>query len=178
MNATFYIAAVVAIVATFMAITRRNPVHALLYLVVSLLAVAVVFYVVGAPFIAALEVIIYAGAIVVLFLFVVMILGNMLVRAPELERYLRRPQTYVGPGILTVVLLLEFIDMLVRGARGQTGPAAVSPQALGQTLFGPYVLGVEFASLLLLAGLIAAYYLGRPPQPGEGDGEKHGDHSD
>jgi NADH-quinone oxidoreductase subunit J len=177
MNLTFYIAAVVAILATLMAITRRNPVHALLYLVVSLLAVALVFYVIGAPFIAALEVIIYAGAIVVLFLFVVMILGNALARPPELERYLQHPQTYFGPGILGLVLLLEFIYLLVRGARGQTGPAAITPHALGHLLYGPYVLGVEFASLLLLAGLIGAYYLGRPPQPDEPDGENDGDHS-
>ncbi|MEO8977379.1 MAG: NADH-quinone oxidoreductase subunit J, partial [Casimicrobiaceae bacterium] len=58
----FYIAAAIAIVATILAITRANPVHALLYLVVSLLAVAVIFFMLGAPFIAALEVIIYAGA--------------------------------------------------------------------------------------------------------------------
>jgi NADH-quinone oxidoreductase subunit J len=177
MNVTFYIAAIVAIVATFMAITRRNPVHALLYLVVSLLAVALVFYVIGAPFIAALEVIIYAGAIVVLFLFVVMILGNALVRPPELERDIQHPRTYIGPGILGVVLLLEFIYLLVRGAHGQTGPAAISPQQLGEVLFGPYILGVEIASLLLLAGLVGAYYLGRPAQPGERDGETNGDRS-
>src|SRR6185437_12702985 len=72
MAVIFYIAAAVAIAATILTITRVNPVHALLYLIVSLLAVAVVFFVMGAPFIAALEVIIYAGAVMVLFVFVVM----------------------------------------------------------------------------------------------------------
>jgi NADH-quinone oxidoreductase subunit J len=71
----FYIAAAVAVLATTIAITRHNVVHALLYLIVSLLAVAVIFYVIGAPFLAALELIIYAGAIMVLFLFVVMMLN-------------------------------------------------------------------------------------------------------
>ena len=75
MEVAFYIAAIVAIVSTVLTITRLNAVHALLYLIVSLLAVAVVFYALGAPFVAALEVIIYAGAIMVLFVFVVMMLN-------------------------------------------------------------------------------------------------------
>ncbi len=75
MELTFYIAAAVAVVATVLMLTRLNVVHALLYLIVSLLGVAVVFYVLGAPFVAALEAIVYAGAIMVLFLFVVMMLN-------------------------------------------------------------------------------------------------------
>ena len=75
MEAAFYVAAAVAIVSTVLAITRLVAVHALLYLIVSLLAVAVVFYTMGAPLVAALEVIIYAGAIMVLFVFVVMMLN-------------------------------------------------------------------------------------------------------
>ena len=75
MTIVFYIAGAVAIVSTVLMITRLNAVHALLYLIVSLLAVAVVFYTLGAPFVAALEVIIYAGAIMVLFVFVVMMLN-------------------------------------------------------------------------------------------------------
>jgi len=75
MEFAFYIAAAVAVISTVMAITRLVAVHALLYLIVSLLAVAVVFYTMGAPLVAALEVIIYAGAIVVLFVFVVMMLN-------------------------------------------------------------------------------------------------------
>ena len=75
MNIAFYLAAAVALVSTVMVITRTNAVHALLYMVLSLLSVAVIFYTLGAPFIAALEVITYAGAIMVLFVFVVMLLG-------------------------------------------------------------------------------------------------------
>ncbi len=75
MAATFYVAGAVAIVSTLLTITRLNAVHALLYLIVSLLSVAIVFYTLGAPFVAALEVVIYAGAIMVLFIFVVMMLN-------------------------------------------------------------------------------------------------------
>ena len=96
MNAVFYIAAVVAIISTVLAITRLNAVHALLYLIVSLLSVAVVFYVLGAPFVAALEVIIYAGAIMVLFVFVVMML-NLGQEATEMERQWQKPGMWVGP---------------------------------------------------------------------------------
>ena len=75
MTIVFWIAAIVALVATAMVITRLNAIHAVLYLIVSLLAVAVMFLALGAPFVAALEVIIYAGAIMVLFVFVVMLLN-------------------------------------------------------------------------------------------------------
>ena len=75
MNVFFYIAAFVAIISTIMAISGRNAIHSLLYLILSLLAVSVVFYLLNAPFIAALEVIIYAGAIMVLFIFVTMMLN-------------------------------------------------------------------------------------------------------
>ncbi len=70
----FYIAATVALVSTILAMTRANAIHALIYLIVSLLAVAVIFYLIGAPFVAALEIVIYAGAIMVLFVFVIMML--------------------------------------------------------------------------------------------------------
>ena len=84
MTTLFYIAAVVAIVATIMVITRSQLVHALLYLVVSLFAVAVVFFTLGAPFVAALEVIVYAGAIMMLFVFAVMLLDVRAQKPPRI----------------------------------------------------------------------------------------------
>ena len=68
-------AATIALVSTILALTRANAAHALIYLILSLLAVAVIFYLIGAPFAAALEVVIYAGAIMVLFIFVIMMLN-------------------------------------------------------------------------------------------------------
>ena len=75
MNIIFYVTAGVALVATLMVIVQLNPVHALLYLIIALMSIATIFYLMGAPFAAALEVIIYAGAIMVLFVFVVMMLN-------------------------------------------------------------------------------------------------------
>jgi NADH-quinone oxidoreductase subunit J len=105
MQAIFYLAAAVAVIGTLMMLTRLNAVHALLYLIVSLMAVAVVFYAIGAPFIAALEVIIYAGAIMVLFIFVVMML-NLGERATAAEKLWLRPGMWTGPIMLAAILLL------------------------------------------------------------------------
>src|SRR6266446_2038819 len=108
----FYLAGIVAVIATLLAITQRHAVHALLYLVVSLLAVAVDFYVLGAVFVAALEVMIYAGAIMVIFVFVVMML-NVAGHAMEVEREWLRPRNWWGPSVLALILLGELVSLLL-----------------------------------------------------------------
>ena len=155
----FYIAATVALVATIMAMTRANAAHALIYLIVSLLAVAVIFYLIGAPFAAALEIVIYAGAIMVLFVFVIMML-NLGERGDQRERQWLRPSVWVGPALLAVVLFAELF-LVIAAVEGPVSRGAVSAKQVGLLLFGPYVLAVEIASMLLLAGLVGAYHLGR-----------------
>ena len=159
MTIVFYLSGLVAILATALAVTRLNAVHALLYLIISLLSVAVVFYTLGAPFIAALEVIIYAGAIMVLFVFVVMML-NLGHSAEAQEHQWLRPRTWILPGILCAALITELIYIFVRQTRSPEGVQVIGPEAVGVALYGPYVLGVELASMLLLAGLVGAYHLG------------------
>jgi len=159
MQTLFYLSGVVAIVATFLMVTRLNAVHALMYLIVSLLAVAVVFYTLGAPFVAALEVIIYAGAIMVLFVFVVMML-NLGERATAMERGWLTPGMWTGPSILAAILIAE-LAYLVVVARPAPGFPSVEPRQVGIALFGPYLIGVELASMLLLAGLVGAYHVGQ-----------------
>jgi len=163
MNAVFYVSAGIAVVSTLMVITRLNAVHALIYLIISLLAVAVVFYTLGAPFAAALEIIIYAGAIMVLFVFVVMML-NLGPATIEQERRWLRPKLWLGPSLLVFVLLAELIYVIGR-VHPAVGGKVVGSKQLGITLFGPYLLGVELASMLLLAGLVGAYHLGLRPTP-------------
>ena len=160
MNAVFYITAAVAIFSTIMAVTRMNVVHALLYLIVSFLSVAVIFFVLGAPFVAAVEVVIYAGAIMVLFVFIVMMF-NLGAHTAEQERQWHDAKTWVGPISLGVLLLGEMVYVLSQGSERLTGTIEVAPKEVGIALFGPYILGVELASMLLLAGLIGAYHLGR-----------------
>ena len=159
MEAVFYVAAAVATLATFLTITRLNPVHALLYLVVSLLAVAVVFFILGAPFIAALEVIIYAGAVMVLFIFVVMML-NLGKKTISLERQWLRPGMWGGPAILAAILVGEVAFLLAHGSGARLAGEAVSPKQVAIALYQPYLIGVELASFLLMGGLVGAYHLG------------------
>jgi len=159
MELAFYIAGAVAVVSTALMLTRLYIVHALLYLIVSLLGVAVVFYLLGASFVAALEVIVYAGAIMVLFVFVVMML-NLGPPAAEMEKHWLTPGIWVGPVVLASILIIE-VFYLVRGSAASLGAGGmVEPKRVGIALFGPYLIGVELASMLLLAGVVGAYHLG------------------
>ena len=155
----FYTAAAVAVISTALVVTQLNAVHALLYLILSLIASAVVFYLMGAYFAALLEVIVYAGAVMVLFLFVVMLL-NLGQRTIEQERAWLQPGSWRGPAVLAGVLLTELLWVLATGSAAETGHV-VSSKEVGIRLFGPYVLAVELASMLLLAGLVGAYHLAR-----------------
>lgn len=161
MNLLFYVSAIIAVISTVLVIIRTNTVHALLYLIVSLLAVAMIFFVLGAPFVAALEVIIYAGAIMVLFIFVIMMLNLGGAHAKE-ESLLLTPGIWKGPAILCLILAMELIYTFTLDRARLSAITEITPKQVGIALLGPYVLGVELASMLLLAGLVGAYHLGRP----------------
>ena len=165
MEFAFYICGLVAVLATLRVITHTNPVHALLYLIISLLAIAGVFFSLGAYFAGALEIIVYAGAIMVLFVFVVMMLN--LGSAQDQEKTWLTPTTWVGPGLLSLILLGFLAYGILGVTGGELGLTDVSAKAVGIALFGPYVLAVELASILLLAGLVTAYHLGREDKSGE-----------
>jgi NADH-quinone oxidoreductase subunit J len=158
MNVFFYIAAAVAVISTGMAISGRNAIHSLLYLILSLLAVSVIFYLLSAPFIAALEVIIYAGAIMVLFIFVTMMLNIGLER--EAEKKWLRPVMWIIPSILAAALLADLIFALKDMQAVTSDKEAILPKQVGISLFSTYLLGVEIAGILLMAGVIGAYHLG------------------
>lgn len=155
----FYITAALAIIATLVALTRPNAAHALIYLILSLLAVAVMFFMLGAPFAAALEILIYAGAIMVLFVFVVMML-NLGDAGDEKERSLLVPRMWAVPGLLAGVLLVEILWVFDDSGVQLVG-RNVSPKDVGISLFGPYVLAVELAAMLLMASLVGAYHVAR-----------------
>ncbi|MFZ3023772.1 NADH-quinone oxidoreductase subunit J [Pseudomonas sp.] len=161
MEFAFYFAAGVAVVATLRVITNTNPVHALLYLIVSLLAVSMTFFSLGAPFAGVLEIIVYAGAIMVLFVFVVMML-NLGPAASVQERQWMTPGIWGGPAMMSLALLCELLYVLFGNHSGAAiGLTTVDAKAVGISLFGPYLLVVELASMLLLAALVAAFHLGR-----------------
>ena len=161
MQTALYLEATVAVIATLLAITNYNPLHALLYLIVSLLAVAMVFFSLGAPFAGILEVIVYAGAIMVLFVFVVMLL-NLGKATVDQERRWLRPVNWMGPGVLSLTLLVELVPILARrGDEGTMAAPTIAATQVGVALYGPYLLAVELASMLLLAALVTALHLGR-----------------
>jgi NADH-quinone oxidoreductase subunit J len=163
--ALFYILGAILLAATVMCITRRNPVHAVVYLVAGFFALAMIFYLLGAPLVAAWEVIVYAGAIMVLFLFIIMMLGLAPQEVPSgagWQRWL--PLTLLSSCLMTCTLLLILQDP---SSGQELGDYYLAPQALGEALFSRYALAVEIVSFQLLFATIGAYLLGRPLTKGE-----------
>jgi NADH-quinone oxidoreductase subunit J len=154
----FYILGLTAVMTTLMAITRREMIHAVVYLVLSFFSLALIFFMMGAPFIAAIEVLIYAGAIMVLFLFIVMMLemGGAAAAKPSWKAW--------GPATLLAAVIFICAALLFASSSAPEqvlGAAFISPRAFGQALYSKYMLAVEVASLLLLFALVGALYLGR-----------------
>ena len=156
----FYLIGALILCATGMAITRRNLVHAVVYLVISFFGSAMLFYLFGAPLLAALEVIIYAGAIMVLFLFIIMMI--------KLDRH----HEWLFPGrqlwpamIMALAYLAVFILIVIKDPVGQTPlrMAMASPAEFGKYLFTHHWLAIEMASLLLLVAAVGALILGKLP---------------
>jgi NADH-quinone oxidoreductase subunit J len=161
----FYILGFIMLIATLLCITRRNPVHAVVYLVVSFFALAMMFYLLGAPLVAAFEVIVYAGAIMVLFLFIIMMLGLAPQETPEGPGFKRwGPLALLSSSLMVCTLLLIFQDPL---AGKEIGEFYLAPQAVGEALFGRYALAVEVVSFQLLFATIGAYMLGKPMPKGD-----------
>ncbi|WP_312934303.1 NADH-quinone oxidoreductase subunit J [Pseudomonas sp.] len=161
MEFAFYFASGIAVVSTLRVVTGTNPVHALLYLIISLISVAMIFFSLGAPFAGALEVIAYAGAIMVLFVFVVMML-NLGPASVAQERGWLTPGIWAGPVLLGGLLLAELLYVLfVTPSGAGISGTTVDAKAVGVSLFGPYLLVVELASMLLLAAAVTAFHLGR-----------------
>ena len=143
-----------------MVITRYHPVHALLYLAVSFISVAMIFLSLGAPFVAALEIIIYAGAIIVLFIFVVMMLNLGKDTALQEKEWLQ-PKVWVAPSILVAILLAEMVLLLFKGTEPAIKVAVVDPRKVALSLYGEYIIAVELAGFLLMAGIVGAAHIGK-----------------
>jgi NADH-quinone oxidoreductase subunit J len=154
--ATFYLLAVVIMVATGLAITRRQPIHAVLYLIVAFLGTAALFFLLGAPLLAAFVVILYAGAIMVLILFVIMLLQ----RSP---RELGLMPQWGHAALLGVVFLAVAVAMVFKdpGSGVVLKSAVAQPKDFGRLLFDRYWLAVEIASILLLVALVTILQVAR-----------------
>ena len=160
--AGFYALAAVAIFASLRVVTLANPVHAILSMIVSLLAISGIFFVLGAPFAGALEVVVYAGAIMVLFVFVIMMLNLGMSNDEREERWLDA-KTWAVPTGLTIIIAVVLYAMigLNHNEAAMIGGTTISAKAVGTALFTKYIMLIEVAALLLLAALVAAYHLGK-----------------
>ncbi len=155
----FYILSAVALLATLLCVTRRNPVHAVIYLVHAFFALAMIFFLLGAPLVAAWEIIIYAGAIMVLFMFIIM----MLELAPSEETPGMDWAVFIPVLLLSATLLCATFAIIAFDPGGADGLPSyyASPRTFGYTLFKEYALAVEVVSFQLLFAAVGAFYVGR-----------------
>jgi NADH-quinone oxidoreductase subunit J len=155
----FYIFSFVAIISTIFVIFQRNAVYSLLYLIVSLLSISGIFFSFGAFFAGAIEVIIYAGAILVLFIFVIMTL-NLSDKYYIQEKKCLKPVFWIGPGILSLILFMSMMYVLFFLNQTNIVGVLINSNDVGMCLFGPYVLLVELASMVLLSALVIIFHVG------------------
>jgi NADH-quinone oxidoreductase subunit J len=154
----FYLLALLILVTTAMAITRRNLVHAVIYLIFSFFGSAMLFYLFGAPFLAVLEVIIYAGAIMVLFLFVV-----IMMKAGSGDEHLFDLRQWLPVAVFGLVYIAIGMSIVTTGPSSRIilKTARAAPKVFGQFIFENHWLSIEIVSLLLLVTLAGALIMGR-----------------
>ncbi len=160
----FYLLAATTLVAGLAVISARNPVHSVLFLITAFFSAAGLFVLLGAEFLAMILVVVYVGAVAVLFLFVVMMLDVDFVALRQgFARYL--PIGALVAGVLTVEMVVVAIKVATQGAAGKsTGPAApyagvTNIEAIGRVLYTDYVYFFQTAGLVLLVAMIGAIVL-------------------
>jgi NADH-quinone oxidoreductase subunit J len=157
----FYFLSAIAVVSAVMVITRRNPVHSAIALIFTLLSLAGLYLMLYAPFVAAVQIILYAGGIMVLFLFVI-----MLISIEKAQREYQFNRQWLVGSVATAVLAALFIYVFVRGhnifpARAALLPETLNTQQIGTMLFVEYLLPFEVASLLLLVAIVGAVVMAK-----------------
>lgn len=162
----FYVLAAVIVAPTAVAVTRRNLVHAVVYLIFSFFGTAMLFYLLGAPLLAALEVIIYAGAIMVLFLFIV-----MMIKLESRQEIMFPLSQWIPAAVFGLVYLLICFLMVSRtpGVETHLPMAMAAPREFAVYVFQKHWLSIEIVSLLLLAALVGALILGKGKSREEDD---------
>ena len=155
----FYVLAIVLVVAAFRVITATSPVTAVLHLILAFANAAMIWMLLGAEFLGLLLVLVYVGAVMVLFLFVVMMLD---VKMEELRAGIK---TYLPMGLIVGLIMVVEMSFVLSTSWGQVGPAADmgddynNTRALGELMYTEYAYAVEVGAVLLLVGMIAAISL-------------------
>ena len=163
-TAIFLLFALLAVASSLMVVMHRNPVYSTMSLVVTLFAVAVLFVLLGAPFIAAIQILVYTGAIVVLFLFVVMLLN-----ITREESAVSQQKVQMGGALLGALIFGGMLALFFWSAQRSMGPTPamteelVSMKGLAREMFGEYLLPFEIVGMLLLVAVIGATVAARKP---------------
>jgi NADH-quinone oxidoreductase subunit J len=164
----FYALAAVTVIGALLVVSQKNPVYSVLSLILSFFGLAGLYVLLEAPFVAVVQIIIYAGAIMVLFLFTVMLLNVPREDAAEWDRShpLYRPMALRIGAVLAVMLALELGWALSRTAGLGVGvadehPAQSSVAELGRVLFTEYMFAFEVTSILIIASMVGAVVLAR-----------------
>jgi NADH-quinone oxidoreductase subunit J len=169
----FYFFAALALVSSFLVIAQRNPIYSVLLLIVSFGALSGLYVLLDAPFVAVIQIVVYAGAIMVLFLFVVMLLNAPVEDVTELRsvRVILQPGPLRVGALLAAVLGVELgwaLSQMPHGEGGFGTAAVSSVKAVGIQLFTVYAFPFEVTSVLILVAMVGAVVLaGRRAGPGE-----------
>jgi NADH-quinone oxidoreductase subunit J len=164
----FLVLAFVAIVAALMVITHRHPVYSALFLVVTMLCIAFLFLLLRAEFLWVMQITVYAGAVMVLFLFVIMLLD---LRREERPWLLPESRLQVGMGLILALALAAELVLAAVAVRAQAIPAGPFPpdvvaarghaQVLGRVLYTEYLFPFEVTSVILLAAIVGAMVIAK-----------------
>ena len=159
----FLIIAAVSVISAFLVVTQRNVIYSALFLILTLCGLAILFVLLNAPFLAAIQIIVYAGAVMVLFLFVIMLLN---LKRDEFGRDRRRIQKSLGI-LLAILFLVEVAISIKIGISGLNNVTPSldkgfgGPHLIGKLLFTKYLLPFELTSILLLVAIIGAVVLAK-----------------
>jgi NADH-quinone oxidoreductase subunit J len=156
----FYFLSFLAILSALMVVVTRNPVHSVLYLIITFFAIAGHYILLNAQFLAAVHVIVYAGAIMVLFLYVIMML-NLNAEVEPHKPAIQKVAATVAGGLLMIVLVGALRNASLPAASGTGGPNVGLIQTLGQSLYRDFMLPFEISSVLFLAAMVGAVMLGK-----------------
>lgn len=180
----FYIAGIISVVAAALVVTRRNPIYSAIYLVLFFTMISLQFLVLRAPFLAVVQVLVYAGAIMVLFLFVIMLLN---LTPEELKEAVPRSRKLLAGG-LALMLFVLLVAAIRQSPTVRNAPNLVAPivptegapaigqvgevAAIGKSIFTTHTLAFELTSVLILIAILGAIYLTKKRRPGDAGGTK------
>ena len=156
----FYFLSFLSILSALMVVVSRNPVHSVLYLIFTFFAIAGHYILLNAQFLAAVHVIVYAGAIMVLFLYVIMML-NLNAEVEPHKSAIQKIAATVAGGLLMIVLVGALRNASVPAPTGTGGPQVGLIHNLGQSLYKDFMLPFEISSILFLAAMVGAVMLGK-----------------